>query len=429
MKNIFLFFLVVTLTSCRNTSNEANSNRVFSKEGMIDSTPKEKHICNCFFGNEEEYEFMFPDGCEPKDSLFIFIPDTASFHETGFKRKMFNLYNDIIAVLMKQTFSGKMLAYYDKDQKHPALELNMLHGEMNGLMKAWSFEGESKIERYFSKGVLLSNKKEIGNINWSYNKASNELKIDPSYLQNSKISIFFSADMHHQQMIDWDLKPEEMFPKTKPLKVNGQLFSGILLYYGYHEGFEPLPEVKLSFTNGLLDGKTTVYGDYVYVENADYPEEYDAWAVNEEIYYSKGSRLSVSDSSDSYFLYMASAFMTIDNETVYNEFELSFELVSKTVQENGRLGVTHGIPNQYYITGGEKRNDTLEFKMVAVHDARMSSIENAIAHGKRYTVRFLMTGNSLKYIGDNKGCAYCPTGLVLNKYDPDETDFTSFLKP
>jgi hypothetical protein len=322
-----------------------------------------------------------------------------------------------------------VLTYYDKDQKHPALELNLLHGEMNGAMKAWSFEGETMIERYFSKGSLLSSKKEIGNINWSYNKASNALKIDSSYLQNDKISLFYSADMNQQHMIDWDMKPEEMFPKTNPLKVNDQLFSGILFYYGYHEGFEPLPTLKFSFINGLLDGKTTVYGDYVYVENDDYPEQYDAWVVKEEINYSEGVRLSAPISSDDRFLYKGSKFMTIDNETVYNEFELSFELVGKKVQENGRLGVTQGIPYHYYITGGEKIDDTLEFKMVAVYDARMSSVENAIAHGKRYTTRFLMTGNSLIYIGDSKGCADCPTGLILNKYDPDETDFIRFIKP
>lgn len=73
-----------------------------------------------------------------------------------------------------------MLAYYDKDQNHLALELNMLNGEMNGAMKACSFEGETMIERYFKNGSLLGSKKEIGNINWSYNKASNELKIDSS---------------------------------------------------------------------------------------------------------------------------------------------------------------------------------------------------------------------------------------------------------
>lgn len=225
------------------------------------------------------------------------------------------------------------------------------------------------------------------------------------------------------------MKPEEMFPKTNPLKVNGQLFSGILFYYGYYEGFEPLPEVKLNFKSGLLDGKTTVFGEYVYVENSDIPEHYDAWAVNGEIYYSKGVRLSVPDSSHSYFLYMASTYMTIDNETVYNEFELSFDLVGKTVQETGSLALREGFPNQYYITGGQKINDTLELKMVAVYDARMTSVEQAIASGERYTARFLMTGNSLKYIGDNKGCEYCPTGLVLNKYDPEETDFFVFLRP
>lgn len=342
---------------------------------------------------------------------------------------MFNLYGDIQSSLTKQQFSGKLLAYYDKDQKHPALELNMIHGEMNGAMKAWSFEGETMIERYFKNGSLVSDKKDIGNINWSYDKASNELKIDSSYLQNDKISIFYSADMNHQQMIDWDMKPEEMFLKTKPLKVNGQLFSGSILYYGYHEGFKPLPEVKLSFIKGLLDGKTTVYGDYVHVENADYPERYDAWIIKEEINYSKGVRLSVPNSSDDRFLYKGSMYMTIDNETVYNEFELSFELVGKTVQANGRLGITQGIPYHYYITGGEKINNILEFKMVAVLDARMSTVEDAIAHGKRYTARFLITGNSLKYIGDTKGCADCPTGVILNKYDPDETDFTSFIKP
>jgi hypothetical protein len=429
MKKIVLFLLVLTLTNCTNSPKEPNSNGTTSKEGMIDSMPKGKHICHCFFGNEEEYEFMFPDGCESKDSLFIFIPDTASFHKDGFKFKMFSLYDDIIAVLTKQKFSGKMLAYYDKDQKYPALELNLLHGAMNGAMKAWSFEGETMIERYFNNGSLLSDKKDIGNINWFYNKESNELKIDPSYLQNSKISIFYSADMNHQQIIGWEKKPEEVFTKMKPLKVNGKLFSGSLLYYGSHEGFTPLPEAKLSFINGLLDGKTTVYGDYVYVENSDYPEYYDEWVVKEEINYSKGVRLSAPDSSDSYFLYKGSTFMTIGNETVYNEFELSFQLDGKTVQEPGRLALTEGIPFQYYIAGGEKRNDTLELKMVTVYDARMSSIENALADGKRYIARFLITGNSLKYIGDSKGCEHCPPGLVLNKYDPDETDFISFIRP
>ncbi len=428
MRNIILFLLVFALSNCANSSKEANSNE-FIKEGVTDSLPKAKHICNCFFGNEEAYDFIFPEDCAPKDSLFIFIPDTTSFHEEGFKYKMFSLYNDIIAVLTEQKFSGKTLAYYDKDQKHPALELNLLNGEMNGAMKAWSFEGKTIIERYFKNGSLVSSKKDIGNINWSYNKESNALKIDPSYLQNDKISLFYSADMNHQQMIDWDMKPEEMFPHTKPLKVNGQLFSGSLLYYGYHEGFEPSPEVKLSFINGLLDGKTTVYGDYVYVENSDYPEYYNEWVVKEEIYYSKGLRLSVPDPSDSYFLYKAETFMTIDHETVYNEFELSFQLDGNTVQEAGRLGLTEGIPSQYYITGGEKRKDTLELEMVVVLDARMSTVEDALANGKRYTARFLMSGNSLKYIGDNKGCAHCPPGLILKKYDPDETNFIHFLKP
>jgi hypothetical protein len=429
MKNIILFFLLLTLTNCANASKEANSNRITSKEGLIDSIPKGKYICNCFFGNEEEYEFIFPDDYKGKDSLFIFIPDTTSFHETGFKRKMFNLYDDIIEVLTKQQFSGKMLAYYDKDQKHPALELNLLNGKMNGAMKAWSSEGKTMIERYFSKGSLLSNKKDIGNINWFYNKESNELKIAPSYLQDNKISLFYSSDMNHPQIIDGETKPEERFTKMKPLRVNDQLFSGSILYYGSHEGFKPLPKVKLSFTNGLLDGKTTIYGDYVYVENADYPERYDAWVIKEELNYSKGSRLSVLNSSDSYFLYKGSKFMTIDNKMVYNEFELSFELVGNKVQENGRFGLKESFPYQYYIISGEKINDILEFKMVAVLDARMSTVEDAIAHGKRYTVRFLMTGNSLKYIGDNKGCENCPSGLTLNKYDPDETDFISFIKP
>jgi|GEM_PF-6862489 len=429
MKNIILFLLVLTLTHSANASKEPNSNGITSKEGLTDSIPKGKHICHCFFGNEEEYDFIFPDDCEPKDSLFIFIPDTASFHEEGFKYRMFNLYSDILSVLTKQTFSGKMLAYYDKDQKHPALELNLLNGVMNGAMQAWSFEGETMIERYFKNGSLLSSKKEIGNINWFYNKASNELKIDSSYLQDNKISLFYSPDMNHPQMIDGETKPEEVFTNMNPLKVNGQLFSGSLLYYGYHEGFEPSPTVKFSFKSGLLDGKTTVYGDYVYVENSDIPEHYDEWVVHEEISYSEGVRLSVPDSSDSYFLYKGSTYMTINNETVYNEFELAFELVGKTVQETGRLGLTHEIPNQYYIISGEKRNDTLEFKMVAVYDARMSSVEYAIADGKRYTVRFLITGNSLKHIGDSKGCEYCPPGLILNKYDPEETDYLLFLRP
>lgn len=429
MKKVILFLLVLTLTSYASFAQEPDSNEITSKEGVRDSIPKGNHICHCFFGNEEEYEFIFPDDCESKDSLYIFIPDTASFHEEGFKYRMFNLYSDMLSVLKKQQFSGKMLAYYDKDQKHPALELNMLNGEMNGEMKAWSFEGETMIERYFRKGSLLFSKKEIGNINWSYNNATNDLKIDPSYLQNDKISLFYSADMNQQQMIDWDLKPEEMFPKTNPLKVNDQLFSGILFYYGYHEGFEPLPEVKLSFINGLLDGKTTVYGDYVYVENDDYPEHYDAWAIHEEIYYSEGVRHSVPDSSDNYILYEGSKFMTIDNETVYNEFELAFELVGNTVQESGRFGLKESFPYQYYILSGENRNDTLEFKMVAVLDARMSTVEEAIAHGKRYTARFLMTGNSIKYIGDSKDCEDCPPGVVLYKYDPEETDFLVFLRP
>lgn len=426
MKHIILFFLVLTLTNCANASKQPNSNRITSKEGLIDSIPKGKHICHCFFGNEEDYYFSFPDNCVSKDSLFIFIPDTASFHETGFKRKMFNLYNDMLSGLKEQQFSGKMLAYYDKDQKHPALELNLLHGEINGAMKAWSFEGETMIERYFKNSSLLSDKKDIGNINWSYNKASNELKIDPSYLLNSKISILYSPDMNHPQMIDRDTKPEDVFANMKSLKVNGQLFSGSLLYYGVHKGFTPLPTAKFRFVNGLLDGKTTLYGDYVYVENADYPERYDAWVVKEEKYYSKGVRLSAPDSSNSYFLYKGSTFMTIDNETVYNEFELSFELVGKKVQKTGRLGLTQGIPSQYYITGGEKRNDTLELKMVVVYDSRMSSVEDALANGKRYTVRFLITGNSLKYIGDSKGCEYCPPGLILNKYDPAETDLNLY---
>ena len=67
--------------------------------------------------------------------------------------------------------------------------------------------------------------------------------------------------------------------------------------------------------------------------------------------------------------------------------------------------------------------------MVAVYDARMSSVEYAIADGKRHTVRFLITGNSLKHIGDSKGCEYCPPGLILNKYDPEETDYLLFLRP
>ena len=429
MRTILLFFLVLPLTYCANASKAHNSNGITLKKGVVDSIPKGTHICNCFFGNEEEYEFIFPDNCKPKDSLFIFIPDTASFHEEGFKEKMFNLYDDIIAVLTKQQFSGKMLAYYDKDQKHQALELNMLNGEMNGAMKAWSFEGETIIERYFKNGSLQSSKKDIGNINWSYNKESNELKIDTSYLQDNKISLFYSPDLGQPQMIDWEKKPEEVFANRKTLKVNGQLFSGSLLYYGYQEGFEPLPAAKINFINGLLDGKTTFYGDHIHVEYDDYPDQYDPWVVREENYYSKGIRLSAPNSSDSYFLYKASMFMTIDNETVYNEFELSFELIGKSVQKNGRLAFTHGIPNQYYITGGEKINDILELKMVAVYDARMSSVENAIANGKRYNARFLITRNSLKYIADNKGCQYCPPGLILNKYDPDETDFISFIKP
>lgn len=138
---------------------------------------------------------------------------------------------------------------------------------------------------------------------------------------------------------------------------------------------------------------------------------------------------NLSDENDVVFNYRGSAFMTIDNEEVNNEFELSFELVGNTVQEAGRLGLTQGYPFQYYITGGEKRNDTLEFEMVAVSDARMSTIENALANDERYTVSFLISGNSLKYIGDRKGCANCPSGLILKKYDPAETESLRFLKP
>lgn len=145
-------------------------------------------------------------------------------------------------------------------------------------------------------------------------------------------------------------------------------------------------------------------------------------------------RLSAPHSSRSYFFYKGATFMTIDHETVNNEFELYFELVGNKVQKTGKLGLTQGIPSQYYILDGEKRNDTLELEMVEVYDSRMSSVEEAIASGKRYTVRFLITDNSLKYIGDSKGFAYCPPGLILNKYDPNETDVNfnrtqSFLKP
>ncbi len=429
MKSIILFLHVLTLVGCSNYSEETKLNGITSKENNSEinknkSNSKDKQVCNCFFGNELEYEFLFPDECEIKDSLLILIPDTTSFHEDGFQHKMFNLYDDVQSFLMEQKFSGKTLAYYDKDQKHLALELNMLNGEMNGEMKARSFEGEIVIERYFEYGSLISVKKDIGNINWLYRKERNELQMDTSYLENGKISLLFSSDVKHQSIIDWGIKPEEVFNKMKPLKVNNKIYSGNIVYYGDKEGFTPLPIVKLSFINGLLDGKTTFYGDY---EN--YPRNFDAWVINEEIQYSKGVRSTAPNSLDNYVLYEGSTFMKIDGEKVLNEFKLSFDLTNGLVQDAGRFELTQGFPRQYYITGGERREDTLEIEMVGVSDARMSTIENAIANGERNKLTFLISGFSLKYIGNREGCDYCSPGLTLNKYDPAESEFSRFLKP
>lgn len=424
MKKIILLIHVLILIGCANSSKEITSIESNPETNSIESTPTDKHICTCFFGNEQEYDFVFPDDCESKDSILILIPDTVSFHETGFQRKMFNLYGDILSSLKQQKFSGKALAYYDKDQKHLALGLIMLNGEMNGEMKAYSFEGEAMIERHFEKGELLSATEDIGNINWHHNKETNELEMDPSYFKDGKISIFFSSDVKHQSLIDRGIKPEEVFNKMKPLKVNNKIYSGTILYNGDKEGFTPLPIAKLSFSDGLLDGKTIFYGDY-----DDYPRSYDAWVINEEINYSKGVRSTATNTLEGTVIYKGSLFMDIDDEQVFNEFTLSFRLINDTVQETGRFALTQGYPSQYYITRGERRGDTLEIEMVVVSDARMSTVENAIASGERHKITFLISEYALKYIGEKGGCNYCASDLILKKYDLSESEVIHFLKP
>lgn len=425
MKSIILLILVISLSNCTTSANESNPNITISQEiGSEISEEKDRHICHCFLGNELEYEFIFPEDCESKDSLFIFIPDTTSFHEDRFQRKMFNLYKDIVASLQERKFSGKTLSYYDANQKHLALELNMVNGEMHGDMKAYSFEGEIVIERTFKNGSLVTAKNDIGNTNWLYNKESNELTINPAYLDDDKISILFSPDSKHQTMMNWATNPEGLFDKSKPLKVNGKLFSGCLLYYGDHEGFKPLPIAKLNFVNGILDGKTIKYGDY-----DNYPLKYDPWVVTEEIYFSDGVKSADSLSMNEFFLYEGSIHMTKDEEQVNNHFQLSFQLKENSILEGGRLGLTQGFPFQFYILRGEKRGKKLEIEMVSVSDSRMSTVQNAIAKGKRYKISFSISGNSLKYIDNSEECSYCASGLILNKYDPDESEFVRFLKP
>ncbi len=430
MKINILFLLIFILGSCSSHSKEQNSHRVNDKERLItgvvenEDDQKDKSICNCFYGNEMEYEFRMPRNCNSEVSLLICIPDTTSFHEDGFRYKMFNVYGDILQALSRRKFSGKMLAYYDKDQKHKALELNMLNGELNGTMKAYSFDGEEVIHREFKDGSLSTVKKDIGQVNWSFNKESNELKVSESYLNDESLSLYYSPDTKQESIIDWETAPHEVFSKMKPLKVNKKLFSGEIMYYGDHEGFTPLPVAKLSFSKGLLNGKVTFFGDY-----EDYPAQFDPWVISKELHYTNGNKSASQSTFDDIVLYKGSAFVNIDGEEVRNEFQLWLEFEGNIVQEAGSFELSNGFPNQYYILNGEKKGDKLEIVMVGVFDARMSSIENAIANGEKHTVTFLIDDYSLKYIGDSEGCDYCSEELSLKKYDPTETEHTRFLKP
>ena len=404
MIRIITFLSLLLLLSCTNESKKANS---------IENDEKKTNVCNCFSGNEGSYFFEKPNNCNVKDSLVILIPDTTSFHEDGFRTMMFNLYGDILIYLKEEKYSGRVLAYYDSNQKHLGLEVNTKDGIPDGKMTAFSFEGEKTIERYFEDGqlfVIPGKSKDIGNTNWSFNREVNEFDIDPDYLENQELSLFYSPDMKQEDILDYSTKPEEVFNSDTPLQVNGAVFSGAINYFSDTEGFDPLPVARLLFCNGFLEGTTTYYGDY-----DDYPYYFDRWVIHKEINYSSGIRAK-NPPLDGFNIFRQSRYTDSNGDEIFNDINLSFRLINDTVQEGGLFEIIATNPH-YYIVGGLKTNDTLEIEMVGVNDARQTSIDNAIANEERYTVKFLVEGTTLKYIGKKrKDCNYCIPNLLLNKY-------------
>lgn len=225
--------------------------------------------------------------------------------------------------------------------------------------------------------------------------------------------------IHYNTLIELNdqLSQNDLFSSELKL-IRNDLIEDFESYYFLNSKHSVLNELEIIIKSDLLsnDEKNKVREQIILIESEIEPLiKFNSSFLNASNFQSEEHD---NDSThEVFFIYKGSASMHINDEEVDNHFKLAFRLLNDTVQEGGMLELSAGFPNQYYITTGTKRNDTLEIETIEVQDARMSTIENAVASGKRNKMAFQInnSGYVLKYINNNKYSCY-PPELTLNKF-------------
>lgn len=274
MKTQLFFFSLLLLVGCSGESSNKTTAETEASDSTDENANQEaERIIFDAVGAEEGYDsdlYIYPKdqnikkpGDLPEFTDLHVVPDYTA--ADGLNRDMVNMYQSNFHLYnLFETFSGKVVVFFDKEKRHKAIVYSAVNGKPDGIVRVYTPKGRIFMEREYKNGKWTKSMAAPACSDWSFNQANSSLTIRD--IDNGKKTVNGRTSIALMPGINYAYEDyEKILDKStyqRSFTINGKPYTGSLTaHYKAPEG-EPTMRFELNFKNGLLDGDVKVYSEF-----------------------------------------------------------------------------------------------------------------------------------------------------------------------